>query len=842
MHSSRAERLLGLLNDDILALPIASSPRVEPEPHLNGQKELTPSECEGSPEPSSNDKAPVSVAEQKIEALAEALSLRDRSPSPDGSTISHEPDCSESSHEPDTHEDSPAVDLCRGDLAPWGEAYVSIKAASQFPYKFLNRAYSDQVAKKFFDRNQFWSRDWDLYYVWPPADLASKPLVLITLTQFQLLVHEINQYKRHIDFQLTDHHRDCGLILDIPHRAFTPRYLGFSSSRDEYNDMEQNRVPPPSYKAPGEPVLPSADKPTIEAYKAMIEETLQLNKAKSKAAKAKRKEQRITHQQNWGRLLKRTQRYLGLRPDKGDGYNPLEDATLNWADLQAAQAARKLPPVDAEKPAPFLFDKNVIFISVDIEAFELDTSKITEVGVATLDVLDIIDVPPGKDAKNWFDKIRARHFRIHEHAHLENYRHVSGCAGSFEFGTSEFVRLAEAPSIVASCFRPPFSAELTPAESQRLWSANGDESSSAAQHDDPSVVNADGKRNLIFVGHDPNQDVKFLQKLGYNPLNLSNLLEIIDTKLLHQHWKRDPQGTSLGKILADLDIVGWKLHNGGNDAVYTLQALLALAVRESTVRGTKEVEEQRKQDQQKRMADAIADAVTRVTDDADGWSSAGEGDDGGNPKPVNGTTTADNNTSNAAPYVPPPGLDNPAESDCIFVGNLPYRATPEDVVAFFAKYGTITDVHLPINHATGHTKGVAYVSFGSPAEAKNAFEKTKGVEFWSRPIRVDMAPPREKKGGRSGGNIGNGGGPRSQRSSRSGTPVPRTGNGAAVRITDPAARSALQSKRQQNGGVVEAENGERGAGGGAGNGAADVDLLTGPTKQYSKQELPHDWW
>lgn len=162
MHSSRAERLLGLLNDDILALPIASSPRVEPEPHLNDQKELTPSECEGSPEPSSNDKVPVSVAEQKIEALAEALSLRDRSPSPDGSTISHEPDRSESPHEPDPHEDSPAVDLCRGDLAPWGEAYVSIKTASQFPYKFLNRAYSDQVAKKFFDRNQFWSRDWDL--------------------------------------------------------------------------------------------------------------------------------------------------------------------------------------------------------------------------------------------------------------------------------------------------------------------------------------------------------------------------------------------------------------------------------------------------------------------------------------------------------------------------------------------------------------------------------------------------------------------------------------------------------------------------------------------------------
>lgn len=772
---------------------------------------------EGSPEPEQKKSpAPASTVDQKISALAEALSLGDRTPSPSSS---------ESSHEPDPHNAEPSTCLYRGELAPWGEAYILIQLASKFPYKFLNRAYSDQVAKKFFDRNQFWSREWELYYIWPPADIADKPLILITLTQFQLLIHEINQYKRNIDFSLTDYHRDCGLIIDIPHPAFTPRFLGYSSSRDEYNDMEQRRVPHQGHKAPGEPVLPPADKPTLETFKAQIEEAILLNKAKNKALKAKKREQRVNSQQNWGRLLKRTQRYLGLRPDS---YNPLADTDLNWAELQVAEAAHKLPPIDFEKSAPFSFDKNVIFISVDIEAFELDNNKITEVGVATLDVLDIIDIPPGDGGKNWFDKIRARHFRIDEHAHLENYRHVSGCAGGFEFGKSEFVRLAEAPSVVASCFRPPFSADLTPAEAEKLWDANG----SPNPQGDPSIVNADGKRNIVFVGHDPNQDIKYLQKLGYNPLNLSNLIEVIDTKLLHQHWKRDTQGTSLGKILADLDIIGWKLHNGGNDAVYTMQALVALGVREAAFRGSKELEEQRKHDHQKRLKDAIADTVARVTDEADGWSSAGEGEDGGDPAFVSAPAAREG-------YLPPPEQhNNPESSDCIFVGNIPYRATPEDVVAFFSKYGKISDVHLPINHITGATKGVGYVSYSTPAEAKNALKKCKGIEFWGRTIRVDSAPSREKKGGRIGssGNGAPASTTRSRKSSRSNTPVsPRVNNGPPVRITDPMAnmlqRPSMQNRRQHSG-PANTECSEQGG----------AYLLTGPQKKLTQKELPDDWW
>lgn len=491
-----------------------------------------------------------------------------------------------------------------------------------------------------------------------------------------------------------------------------------------------------------------------------------------------------------------------------------------------------MAPLDTEKPVPYPFDKNAVFISVDIEAFELDNSKITEVGVATLDVLDIIDIPPGKDGKNWFDKIRARHFRIHEHAHLENYRHVAGCADGFEFGTSEFVRLADAPSAVASCFKPPFSADLSPAEAERLAAADG------VSNLDPSIVNADGKRNLIFVGHDPNQDISYLHKLGYNPLNLSNLIEVpIDTKQLHQHWKRDTQGTSLGRILAELDIIGWKLHNGGNDAVYTMQALVALCVREASLRGTQELDELRKLDHQKRMTEAVAEVVAKVSDEADGWSSP-EDDDGTAPVLARPTARLEPDG-----YIPPPGHNNPEASDCIFVGNLPYRATPEDVVAFFAKYGTISDVHLPINHITGATKGVGYISYKTPAEAKNAFDKCKGIEFWSRPIRVDMAPPREKKGGR---NNNTGPGARSQRSSRSNTPLPRA-NPAAVRITDPmqnATYKTQQSSSTQPFSLRPAAQNQRHLSDHANGGGSEpggVSVLE-PPRQLTPQDLPDDWW
>ena len=87
------------------------------------------------------------------------------------------------------------------------------------------------------------------------------------------------------------------------------------------------------------------------------------------------------------------------------------------------------------------------------------------------------------------------------------------------------------------------------------------------------------KRNVILVGHDIATDISYLRKLGYDPYNLANLHEMIDTSLMYRALEREPHPRNLGSILANLGIAGWYLHNAGNDAVYTLQAMIGIAIK-----------------------------------------------------------------------------------------------------------------------------------------------------------------------------------------------------------------------------------------------------------------------
>lgn len=90
---------------------------------------------------------------------------------------------------------------------------------------------------------------------------------------------------------------------------------------------------------------------------------------------------------------------------------------------------------------------------------------------------------------------------------------------------------------------------------------------------------ADTKRNIILVGHDIAADINYLRKLGYDPYNLANLQEVIDTSLMYRALEREPHPRSLGTILVNLEIAGWYLHNAGNDAVYTLQAMIGISIK-----------------------------------------------------------------------------------------------------------------------------------------------------------------------------------------------------------------------------------------------------------------------
>lgn len=75
------------------------------------------------------------------------------------------------------------------------------------------------------------------------------------------------------------------------------------------------------------------------------------------------------------------------------------------------------------------------------------------------------------------------------------------------------------------------------------------------------------------------------------------------------------------------DQAGWHLHNAGNDAVYTVQALLALAVTSAVERGSPDVAMRRTEEMTKREDIAIAEARERVKDGAEGWEIVGLGSD-----------------------------------------------------------------------------------------------------------------------------------------------------------------------------------------------------------------------
>lgn len=90
------------------------------------------------------------------------------------------------------------------------------------------------------------------------------------------------------------------------------------------------------------------------------------------------------------------------------------------------------------------------------------------------------------------------------------------------------------------------------------------------------------KRNIVLVGHDLQQDINYLEKMGYSICGLSNIIDNVDTKLMFQYLTRAPQPTSLSNILYYLGIPGWNPHNAGNDAVHTLMAMLGIAIQHLT--------------------------------------------------------------------------------------------------------------------------------------------------------------------------------------------------------------------------------------------------------------------
>jgi RNA recognition motif-containing protein len=96
----------------------------------------------------------------------------------------------------------------------------------------------------------------------------------------------------------------------------------------------------------------------------------------------------------------------------------------------------------------------------------------------------------------------------------------------------------------------------------------------------------------------------------------------------------------------------------------------------------------------------------------------------------------------------------------IYVGNLSYEVTSQDLTAVFAEYGNVKRVQLPTDRETGRPRGFGFVEMETGAEEAAAIEALDGAEWMGRNLKVNKAKPREERGpGGPGGGGGGRGGP-----------------------------------------------------------------------------------
>lgn len=87
----------------------------------------------------------------------------------------------------------------------------------------------------------------------------------------------------------------------------------------------------------------------------------------------------------------------------------------------------------------------------------------------------------------------------------------------------------------------------------------------------------------------------------------------------------------------------------------------------------------------------------------------------------------------------------------IYVGNLSYKVTEEDLTTVFSEYGSVTRVQLPVDRETGRMRGFGFVEMSTDAEEEAAIEALNGAEWMGRDMKVNKAKPRENNRRPAGG-------------------------------------------------------------------------------------------
>jgi len=90
-------------------------------------------------------------------------------------------------------------------------------------------------------------------------------------------------------------------------------------------------------------------------------------------------------------------------------------------------------------------------------------------------------------------------------------------------------------------------------------------------------------------------------------------------------------------------------------------------------------------------------------------------------------------------------------SNKLFVGNLSFDTTENDLQDAFAAFGTVTEANLMMDRTTNRPRGFGFVTMSTPEEAQKAIDGLNGKELGGRALTVNVARPREERSGGGGG-------------------------------------------------------------------------------------------
>ena len=102
----------------------------------------------------------------------------------------------------------------------------------------------------------------------------------------------------------------------------------------------------------------------------------------------------------------------------------------------------------------------------------------------------------------------------------------------------------------------------------------------------------------------------------------------------------------------------------------------------------------------------------------------------------------------------------------IYVGNLSFGTTTQDLEEMFGEFGSVQSTNIIEDRETGRSRGFAFIEMSSEEEGQNAITKLNGKEISGRELIVNEAKPRENRAGSGGGYNGGGGGNRGGGGSR----------------------------------------------------------------------------